>query len=638
MFSYLKPISLLVLLTLLLACEKGSEFSYEHENVQAVTSHQPTDFDRNTAILLGQVNTVNKSKLSEVGFEYGISDRPESLTMYVNRHDKSDTGMFSIEIAELTPSTQYYYRAYAKNAHGTAYGKTLFFSTLQGTAASLTTGEATEITRSSASISGLVTDHGGYKVTRKGICYSNTTSTPTINNTVVDFQGEGTSFHIMLADLQAGKRYYARAYAVTSMGTAYGNSVSFTTSPAILATGLSTTYPTNITASSMIISGQILQDNNSAITARGFCYSRTTNVPTITNATISQAGSGKGSFSSTLTNLTASTMYYIRSFATNSAGTAYGNLVSVRTGLPNLPSSILVTNVFSVTTNSAVCHSTIGNAGGGTISARGICFSRTTTQPTITNGTVITSGTGTGSYSTSINSLDPATTYYVRAYATNEAGTSYSNAYTFSTAKPNLPSGISAYAANSITLTSASISGFVSNAGGGIIKQRGIVVSSTTSTPTVGNGVVFSSGGGTGSFQVAVGGLNASTSYYYRAYATNEAGTSYSSTQRFTTSSASAPGGVVTSSARALSSTTALLKGSIGTDGGATITSRGFVYSSATTNPTLNYGTRVQVGNGTGSFEVNISSLKRNTTYYVRSYATNSRGTSYSTVLALRTP
>ena len=97
----------------------------------------------------------------------------------------------------------------------------------------------------------------------------------------------------------------------------------------VLAT-VSTTAISSITSSSAISGGTISTDGGSSITSRGICYAPTTN-PTTAN-TVVTSGAGTGTFTANLNSLTANTIYYVRAFAINSTGTAYGNQVSFTTG------------------------------------------------------------------------------------------------------------------------------------------------------------------------------------------------------------------------------------------------------------------------------------------------------------------
>ena len=98
--------------------------------------------------------------------------------------------------------------------------------------------------------------------------------------------------------------------------------------PGNLAT-LTTTASTFITETTAVSGGNITNDGGSLITQRGVCYS-TNPSPTTANTTII-SGSGTGTFTSTLTGLTANTTYYVRAYGTNSAGIAYGNEESFTT-------------------------------------------------------------------------------------------------------------------------------------------------------------------------------------------------------------------------------------------------------------------------------------------------------------------
>lgn len=95
--------------------------------------------------------------------------------------------------------------------------------------------------------------------------------------------------------------------------------------PAALATVTNDTA-SSITIESAILTGTVINDGGAAVTSRGICWSTSVN-PTVSLITKTINGTGIGSFSSIISNLTPSTTYYARAYATNSAGTAYGNEV-----------------------------------------------------------------------------------------------------------------------------------------------------------------------------------------------------------------------------------------------------------------------------------------------------------------------
>ena len=192
---------------------------------------------------------------------------------------------------------------------------------------------------------------------------------------------------------------------------------------------LTTTAINMITASTAQAGGNITSDGGASVTARGICWS-TTSTPTISNSKTTD-GSGTGSFTSSLTALTASTTYYIRAYATNSAGTAYGNEISFTTQAVTTIPTITTTAISTVTQTTAQSGGNITADGGASITARGICWSATT-GPTTANSKT-TDGTGVGSFTSFLTGMAASTIYYVRAYATNSAGTAYGNEIIFTT-------------------------------------------------------------------------------------------------------------------------------------------------------------------------------------------------------------
>jgi hypothetical protein len=114
---------------------------------------------------------------------------------------------------------------------------------------------------------------------------------------------------------------------------------------------------------------------------------------------------------------------------------SYGQGLNMCNGVPTwggCPPLVTTDSVFTFSgTNSGTSRiggGTVTNSGGSSVSARGLCFS-TSPSPTLLNSVVV-SGSGTGSFTANLTGLLPGTLYYVRAYATNAAGTSYGNQVT----------------------------------------------------------------------------------------------------------------------------------------------------------------------------------------------------------------
>ena len=99
--------------------------------------------------------------------------------------------------------------------------------------------------------------------------------------------------------------------------------------------------------------------------------------------------------------------------------------------LKNTHPQVNTTSITNVTPSSALAIGEVISDGGDQNTIRGFCYS-TTSNPTISNDTTM-NGTGTGVYSGTLQNLNPSTTYYIRAYATNSMGTSYGNEVSFTT-------------------------------------------------------------------------------------------------------------------------------------------------------------------------------------------------------------
>ena len=190
---------------------------------------------------------------------------------------------------------------------------------------------------------------------------------------------------------------------------------------------VTTSEVSQITPSSVTAGGEVTADGNLTVTERGVALDTDPN-PT-TSGTKFSSGSGVGSFTVTLSGLNANTVYHLRAYAINAKGVSYGE-TRMFTSASNLP-ALTTTQVSAITLNSAASGGSISSDGGGTITARGVCWS-TSQNPTISDNKTVDGG-GAGSFASSLNNILPSTTYYVRAYATNNAGTAYGTQISFST-------------------------------------------------------------------------------------------------------------------------------------------------------------------------------------------------------------
>lgn len=289
----------------------------------------------------------------------------------------------------------------------------------------LATSQLLNVTSSTATVVGFVVAQGdGF--TEKGVCY-NTAASPTVANSKMAYTGTSTkaTFNVTLSNLAYATKYYARAYATGAAGTIYGEEYSFTTLPVVPT--LTTTAVTAVTGKSASTGGNVTNAGGAEVTARGVCFG-ITQAPTVAG-TKTTDGKGTGAFTSALANLKGNTTYYVRAYATNSAGTGYGPEVSFKTPV-DLP-TVTTAAVTGITKTSAVSGGEVTYDGGGTITARGVVWSASA-NPTISDNKIDT-GTGVGAFVSSITNLAKYSTYHVRAFATNSAGTAYGPDVQFTT-------------------------------------------------------------------------------------------------------------------------------------------------------------------------------------------------------------
>ncbi|RCX17845.1 endo-beta-N-acetylglucosaminidase D [Anaerobacterium chartisolvens] len=492
----------------------------------------------------------------------------------------------------------------------------IYLRQVQITLPDVTTGEASDITAEGAVIHGNITSDGNDTISERGFVYSQNNDPTEANGTVIKSAGVQDSFSASITGLEMGTAYYYRAYAVNSEGIAYGEVKSFNT-----LTGeetipqVATGGAENITYDSAALSAEVTSDGGSMVTERGFIYSQNAS-PSEENGTLVKEGSGSGSYKANITGLSSQTKYYYRAYAANSEGTAYGEIKNFITRTESVKEVMKVDlesyfnrDGFSYDSNREdgnfdggnypwyFCYSADLVEESGITSYNGIDFqwgSFTDGDNNVIDCTgqdidfdegsyasimllgSTTDGNKTGTFTINYSESDGSeVSVAMNDWCTSGQDTvlAMTHRHRCTNEDDNTPCGIFAYyltpergttvtgltlpdntnikimsislmreintptvitgSASEITQNSAEISGQVESDGGSTVTQRGFVYS-TDNDPTEEDSKIAVEGGDD-SFSTSIEGLESGTTYYYRAYATNSVGTFYGDIKDFTT-------------------------------------------------------------------------------------------------------
>ena len=264
---------------------------------------------------------------------------------------------------------------------------------------------------------------------------------------------------------------------------------------------------------------------------------------------------------------------------------------------------------------------------------RGFVYS-TTNTPTIDNNKVTASGTGTGTFTATASQLQEGKTYYIRAFVTNKKGTVYGEELTM-----NYTAGMPEVKTLEVTnknigAGTATFKGSILSLGDLGYTERGFAYA-TVHNPTIGDNKLTASGSGTGEFSANATQLEEGKVYYIRAYVTNSKGTVYGEELSVDFNGVMPIVSTQAVTGKIIAQGVATLNGTIESKGDPAYTQRGFVYGVAH-NPTKDDATVVNVsGTNTGSYTYNLNNLEMGSIYYVRAFATSSKGTAYGSEVTL---
>ncbi len=505
----------------------------------------------------------------------------------------------------------------------------------------VTTGGASLITGTTATLAGTIPANGCSVVTAYGVEYSLTNGFPNGSGTPVASSNlSGINFSSNVTGLSPGLTYYYHAYATNAGGTGYGAQQSFITSaaPALSATSLTgfgnVCINTAAGPNSFTITGTNLDATNVTIAAlAGFTYSTTSGGTYTATLSLTQPG---GAFSQQIFVRFNPVLVqsYNGNIAVGGGGASTVNVAATGAGVNSVP-TVTTGAASAITTVSATLAGTIPSNGCSAVTAYGVEYSTTAGFPN-GSGTPVPSTNLSGiNFSSNLTGLAPNTVYYYHAFATNTAGTGYGNEQTFTTlsltptlnataltafgnvcvnttAGPNSFT-INGSALNTTNITVGPLSGFTfsTTAGGtytaslsltqpGGTYTQAIFVRFTPTLVQSYNGNIPVGGGGAASVNVAAAGAGINT------LAT-----------------------VTSGAASAITSISATVAGTIPSNGCSAVTAYGIEWSLINGFPNGS-GTAVPSTNLAGiNYSSALTGLVPTTTYYYHAYATNNGGTAY---------
>jgi hypothetical protein len=589
------------------------------------------------------INATNITVSALAGFTYATS---VGGTYFTSLNLTQPGGAYSQPIfVKFTPTAVQSYNGNITIAGGGASSITVAASGAGvNSVASVTSGAATAITQTTATVAGNISANGCSAVTAYGVEYSLTNGFPNGSGTAVASGNlSGGNFTSALAGLTPGLTYYYHAYATNAGGTAYGNQGSFTTvslTPVINVTTL-TAFGTNVCINT-VAGPNSFTINGTNLTAadilvgplNGFSFSTATAGTYTASLTLTHAA-GNYSVQIFVKFSPIAVQSYNGNIAVTGAGAPATSVAAAGAGV-NTAATVTSGAATAITQVGATIAGTIPTTGCSAVSAYGIEYSTTNNFP-VGTGTFVASTNLSGvNFSSALSGLSTATTYYYRAKVTNAGGTTYGTMLSFTTLPPvltatpltgfgaicvNAAAGPNSFIINSTAVTAADINvgpltgySFATAAAGsyspalsivhvaGPFTQTVYVKFLPTAVQTYNASIPVTGGGATTTLNVPVTGSGVNT----------------------------APT-VATGTSLVLNPNTATLRGTLSNTGCSAVTSYGIEYSGIS-GLANGLGTMLSSTNlSTGTFSTTLNGLVQGGKYYYKAWAMNGGGISYGT-------
>jgi 5-hydroxyisourate hydrolase-like protein (transthyretin family) len=274
----------------------------------------------------------------------------------------TDIKTVKVKVNRAGMSTGDYSGSVVVNSNSNSVSIPVTMSIMEATAPDVLNGQASAVKHNSAQVAATIVSLGSSAVTQHGHCWSTSPAPTTANNkTSLGGTSVNYSYTSNLTGLTHSTTYYVRAYAVNAVGTKYSEQITFTTlAPPTMAT-VKTLMIENVLHNSVDASGELTVLGDGFVTDHGFCYSSSNASPTTADLKTSLGSTtALGGFAGTVTGLKESTKYFIRAYAVNSMGTAYGNVVETTT--VEAPPLVTAGLIAYYTFDNSNCNESRGNS------------------------------------------------------------------------------------------------------------------------------------------------------------------------------------------------------------------------------------------------------------------------------------
>lgn len=386
------------------------------------------------------VNKENGSPLTERGFKYWPSDNVND-TDTVRETIGLGKGEYTLTIEKLTNGVEYKLTPFARNEMGIGYGDTITVFTNEGTGAvKIAEIDKSTIHATSVFVQGIVTKEGEGDITEYGFyVWVEGAEQDTIiyDNKEYDVVKEGNTYSCTINNLNPSTNYIVQAFARNNFGKFDTDAVEkFSTLDGRPRMG-TLAVKGEPGFDNVTLRAQLVTEGDTAVNEVGFCWGTikgdgSPNI--IDNDTIHSIPGEDGYFEGTINGLESNVKYYVIAFATNKFGSDFSKdtlEVVTRDVYPSI--FIDEATAFVMESGLVTFSGELSNEGETPVTELGICYSSKTNTPDATNceGKEILKPEDldeNGRFSVqTIHKLKGSKTYYVRAFATNKAGTRYSN-------------------------------------------------------------------------------------------------------------------------------------------------------------------------------------------------------------------